>query len=763
MSDTKQEPQDAERSHRALIERPLSTALSTNVLHPVQGAAGEDEDVIDLREYWQIIVKRKWTVIVFFLIVVTAVTTATFLMTPIYRATTVLQIEKEAAKVVEFKDATPIETSGDRDFYQTQYELLKSHSLAQRVIEQLGLAHADLGQDDRSKSLLDWGRENFSGEGQKASNPAQSLDESKQNHKPLEAFLAALTVEPVKNSRLVKVSFDNPDPVMAARVANAVAGNFIDVNLERRFNANSYAKDFLEERIKQVKAKLEETERAQVEFARSQEIFSVDKDGATTDAQNLQEFNSALAKAQQDRIKAEALYRQVQDPRSGELPQMVETDLIKKLKESRAKLQAEYQDNLKIYKPGYSKMQELSGQIAELTTQIAAEEINVRSSLKASYEAAKLQEDLLSEKLAKSKKDMLDLQNRSIQYNILKREADTNRQLYEGLLQRLKEVSVAGGVGTNNISVVDKAEVPLNKFKPNLRLNLMIATLLGLLGGIGLALFFEHLDDTFKQAADVERFLGLPVLGLVPESRELREGDNVLRLVMEDSRSALAEAYRSVRTALQFSTELGAPKVLGITSTNMAEGKSTSSLSLAVQFAQFGSRVLLIDADLRNPSLHRVLGGENTLGLTNYLAGTAQPVAITRNTPVANLFVITTGPLPPNPAELLSGQKMRELLDLAADKFDHVIIDSPPILGLADALIIANLAHEMLLVVAAGDTRRVAAQSCVKRLVGVRARPLGCLLTKMNGKAHGYGDYGYEYYYGGHRSNINTSSQQTAA
>jgi capsular exopolysaccharide synthesis family protein len=269
--------------------------------------------------------------------------------------------------------------------------------------------------------------------------------------------------------------------------------------------------------------------------------------------------------------------------------------------------------------------------------------------------------------------------------------------------------------------------------------------ILGLIGGVGLALLFEYLDDTFKQASDVERALGVPVMGLIPESKELVGKANVVQLLTEDTRSSLAEAYRSVRTALQFSTAHGAPKILGITSTNMGEGKSTSSLCTAIQFAQAGQRVLLIDADLRNPSLHRVLGADNTHGLSNYLTGNMEPAEVTLNTTVKNLFAITTGPLPPNPAELLAGDNMQALLALAKDRFDMIIIDSPPILGLADALVIANLVEEMLLVIEAGKTRRTAAQDALKRLVAVRAKPLGCLLTKMTSQSQGYG---YEYYYG---------------
>ncbi|WP_047549736.1 GumC family protein [Methylotenera sp. G11] len=741
-------PSDPESSHRALIEQTVHRMLSTHVLQPAPAAAVEDEDddTLDLREYWRIIVKRKWTVIGFFIIVLVAVATATLLMTPIYRATSVLQIEREAAKVVEFKDAAQTETAGDRDFYQTQYELLKSRTLAERVVEKMRPALEREYSEDLTLAK-ESGSAGASGKQSRIDQQQAELlkQEERVKRQLVTVVMNGLTVEPIRNSRLVKLSFDSPSATLAADVTNAVTENFIAVNLERRFDANAYAKNFLEQRIKQVKSKLEETERAQVEFARDKEIFTTDKDGGTTSAQNLQEFNAALSKAQQERIKSESAYRQIQASKSGQLPQGLENELIQQLKENKAKLEAEYQNNLKQFKPGYPKMQELAAQIAEVKMQVATETENARNSVIATYEAAKVQENLLKEMLASSKNEMLDLQTRSIQYNIIKREADTNRQLYDGLLQRLKEVSVAGGVGTNNISVVDHAQVPNKMFKPVLKLNLAIAVILGLVGGIGLALFFEYLDDTFKQASEVERLLGIPVLGLIPESAELNNKTNVVQLMVEDGRSALAEAYRSVRTALQFATAHGAPKLMGVTSTNMGEGKSTSALSIAIQFAQSGQRVLLIDADLRNPSLHRVLGAENTQGLSNCLAGKLQPFEVTLNTTVNNLFAITTGPLPPNPAELLSGKKMQMLLELAAERFDHIIIDSPPILGLADALVIANLVEGMLVVVESGKTRRAAAQASIKRLLSVRAKPLGCLLTKMSGQAHGYG---YEYYYG---------------
>jgi capsular exopolysaccharide synthesis family protein len=371
----------------------------------------------------------------------------------------------------------------------------------------------------------------------------------------------------------------------------------------------------------------------------------------------------------------------------------------------------------------------------------------VRKSIRIAYETAKSNETMLNSKLDTQKDALLDLQGRSIQFNILKRESDTNRQLYDGLLQRLKEVSVTGDVNANNILIIDRSQVPQQQFSPNIVLNLTIAILLGVFGGFGLALLFEYLDNTFKNVSDIEKFLGMPVLGLIPDSpEELTTPSAIIHETMNNTKSKIVEAFRSTRTALQFSTSTGAPKVLGLTSCFASEGKSTTSLSLAIHFAQCGSSVLLVDADLRRASLHKAFEIENEVGLSNILAGLSAAGDAIHTTPIKNLYFLSAGTLPPNPAELMLNGRFEEFIEKAKEKFDLILIDGPPILGLADAVIIANLVEKLLIVVEAGTTPRNMASAAMKRLRSSGIKPLGIIFNKMKNDPLGYG-YDYYYYY----------------
>ncbi|HAS51407.1 MAG TPA: exopolysaccharide biosynthesis protein [Gammaproteobacteria bacterium] len=736
---------------RALAER-TAQAIGPALPPEIRPMDSEpDHDELDLRELWQVIVKRRWTIFTFTLIVVAAVVVASFLMTPIYRASLTLQIDREDIKIVKIEEVSPVEDGRAQDYYQTQYELLKSRSLAQRVINQLGLAELPPPPPSFLGEIKRWVTGWLP---QPSEAEAKPLSEADRFEGIITEFLAGLTVEPVRNSRLVKLHYESPDAKQAAAILNTLVKNYINMTMERRFDASTYARTFLQERLQQVKVKLEDSERDLVAFARQEQIISVD-DKQNIVSQNLSSTNAAMAEAEKKRVTAEAAYRQMMATQGHGLSQVLDSKIIQTLKESKAKLEAQYQDNLSIYKPAYPSMVQLRGQIGQINAMINQEVGNIRAAITASYQAAKAEEALLQTRIEQLKKDVLTLQDRSIEFNILRREVDTNRQLYDGLLQRFKEVGVAAGIGTNNISVVDEAKVPVWPYKPKISLNAAIALVLGLLGGVGLAFLFERLDDTFRRPEELEKLLGVPVLGVIPLMPGKRRDDDRPLAISghDDARSAFAEAYRSVRTALQFSTVHGVPRLLTITSAMAGEGKSTTVLSLAIQFAQSGKKTLLIEADLRKPILHRTLNLDNQVGLTNYLAGgDVQPVDIAKPTLIANLFAISAGPIPPNPAELLSSARMMELLTLAAEKFDQVIVDSPPLLGLADALIIGNLCEGTLLTVEMGSTPRGYVQGAFKRLRGARVHVLGTVLTKLAARQGGYGyyrsyyDYHHDYY-----------------
>ena len=743
-----------------------------------QSGGARDEDVIDLRELWGVLVRHRWLILSSVGLALVLSLVATFVMTPIYRATLLLQIETTGNQVVEYGSVMPEEAKGYRsnmDFYRTQYELLKSQTLARRVIDQLGLKPVESPDDpsffeDLLSTLKTWssslsgsGRDAQDGRGVDAGQ-ARTMAEEK-------ALLNQLTIEPVRDSRLVKVHFDSPDPKQSAEVANAVAANFIALNLERRYDASSFAKRFLEEQLAQARVTLEESERRFVAYAREREIVDTEKRLEIT-LNKLREMNSQLVKAEGERIAAESEYLGMVDTGAGSTAGVLDSKLMQSLKERRGVLEADYRDQLQVMKPGYPAMRQLKQQIDELDKQIARETGAIAASVKARYEAKALEEAKLAKRIRELNEEALALQDRSTDFETLKREVTTNRELYDGLLQRVKEIGVAAGIGENNISVVDPARVPVGAYKPSLKLNLAIALALGGFAGVLLAFLLEALDDRVRGAEDVEALVGAPVLTLIPkiDPRELGlSAQEVGLAAFKDPKCAVAESVRSLRTQLLFSTAEGAPGILHFTSANPREGKTTTAINTAIAFAQSGSTVLLIDGDLRNPSLHRTFALPNALGLTNYLAGTAKPLEVSQPSAVRNLFTITSGPLPPNPVELLSSAKMLDLLSLASERFDIVILDGPPVIGLADALVLANLAKATVFVVDAGSTHRREIMGAVKRLRQANAYLLGAVLAKVGraGKGYGYG-YGYGYSYNylysyGHRDEGASLPQQSPA
>jgi len=717
-------------------------------------AEQDDEDTIDLREYWEILVRRRWTVFTVIFFVVLATLLATFLATPIYRGSLLLQIDREEGKVLEYQNLMPEDSRDANEFYQTQYELLQSRSLARRVIDQLGLQPADVdegGEDSLLGGLKQAVKDLVAG--LSGSSKTGSSAGAEQREPDLErAFLEQLTVEPVRNSRLVRIYYDSPDAAEAAAVVNAVADSFTNMNLERRFDASAYAKNFLQERLQQVRANLEDSEQRLIAYAKAREIVDLE-DRLSILLQQLREMSSELNQAQAERIAAEAEYNELTQAGAYSSAKVLGSEVVRVLKERKADFEGQYQEGLKVYKPGYPKMQQLARQIAEVERGIEQEAQAIVASVKGAYQAKIREEAQLTLRVQEIKEEILALQDRSTDYQTLKREVDTNRELYDGLLQRMKEIGVVAGIGTNNVSVVDRARVPRSPYKPSLSKNLALALAIGLLGGVLLAFLFETLDDTIKVGDEVERRLGAAVLGVFPMASEKAasaEKDSVALRTFAEPQGHLAESARSLRTSLVFSTAEGAPPVLHFTSASPGEGKTTTATNTAIAFAQTGSKVLLIDCDLRNPSLHRIFSLGNDKGLTHLLAGDAKPVDVAQPTAVPRLFAITSGPLPPNPVELLSSAKMLDLLRLATERFDHVVLDGPPVIGLADALVLANLARATIFVVEPGATRKGALDGAVKRLGSANARILGAVLQKVgrSGSKYGYGyGYGYDYAY----------------
>jgi len=714
-------------------------------LELLRDAHSDNPDQIDLLAYWRILLKRRWLVLSAVAVAAGIALLLTLTATPMYRATAVMKIDNYSQQVVQVGEfSAPF--GWDPDFLTTQIGLITSRALAERVAEDMKLDRAALDRL-RPPSWLDRLQATVRPANGPATAPTRPVDAeaaAADRRAAAGVIRGGLRVEPQMNSRLVNISFDSPVPQFAAQAANAVADGYIASELERMFGANSYARTYLENQLELVKSRLEESERTLVEFAQRENLVNTG-DGQSLAGQNLSALNESLAQAQSQRIRAQARWSQLQANDS--LPQdLMSSSLVPALRQQRADLQRRYQEKLQLFKPDYPEMQQLQNQIQELDRQIGAEIASVRRSVKAEYDAALSQENLLEGQLASLRTASLDTDSRSIRYNILKREADTNRQLYDSLLQRYKMVGTASDVRPNNIAVIDRAQVPGGPYSPNGAMNLIIGVLVGLLLGIALAFLLEFLDDTLTTPEDVEQRLRLSVLGIIPRLGQKQTVSEAAR----DLRSAFSEAYRSVRTALQFSTDHGVPKVLLIASAGPGEGKSTSALALARNFAQLGKRVLLIEADMRNPSLHRSLGLVGDKGLSNLLVG-ASSLAETRiASGEPRLDVVLAGPLPPNPAELLSGSRLAALLGAAAREYDQIVIDGPPVMGIADGPLLANVADATLLVIHSGATRISSAEAALKRLLLARAHVLGVLLARYDAKATGYG-YQYEghYAYGG--------------
>jgi capsular exopolysaccharide synthesis family protein len=692
------------------------------------GRPAKSETRFDINEIWRIIAKWWWLITAIAVSCLLAAIVISLMITPLYRAQATIEVNPEGVQVVgkEIGQVQPAESSG-REFLNTQVGLLKSRSLAERVARSTNLAN--------NEAMFD-----------------QDLPRAAREGAAAGMIQGSVEIQPQRESSLIGIEVESASPDLAARLANAYADNFIQSNMERRYEATSYARNFLQQRIAAVKTRLEQSERQLVDYAQKQGIITLAVDTGGTgsvrqeqsiDAATLIQTNNSLSAARSDRIAAEQRYRQGAGAQSNVAA--ISDPTVQGLGQQRAALEAQYQQKLGLFKPDFPEMVQLRNQIDALAKEIARQRSSVSgstsNSLRADYQAALARENALQAKVNEGKAGLMALRERSIQYTILQREVDTNRSLYDALLQRFKEVGVAGGVGANVVSVVDRAQVPTGPFKPNLPLNIIIGLFIGLLLGLGTAFSIEWIDDTIKTPDDLGTKLGLASLGVIPGVGK----GLAVREQLEDPRSQVSEAYQSVRTALQFSTDHGVPRSLLVTSTRASEGKSSTALALAQTLASLGSSVLLIDADLRKPTFRGPSSTSN--GLSSLLAGGKGVAGCVHPTQMERLFLLPAGPIPPNPAELLASGRFKEILDEALAKFDHIVIDSAPVLGLADAPMLASSVEGTLMVIEAGAIRRAAALNAVNRLRASEARLIGAILTKFNALKVGYG-YGYGYGYG---------------
>lgn len=709
----------------------------------VDGPAGSD---FHLRTAWDAIYRRRYVVAAIVALCVLLGLVAAMLTTPIYQAEATVQIDQEAAKVLETQDVEPGVTAQDAErFLQTQLDVIRSRALSIRVAEALGLF--------RNTAFLT---------AMEIAPPEAASDAARRaalRERVINVVQSNLTVDLPRSSRVASIGFTSPNPAVAARVANGFVEAYITSNLQRRFDASGYARRFLEERLAETKQRLEASERQAIAYARNARL--IDTGGVAAEGSsapqsslvstNLVQLNNAYSAARAARLQAQQRWQVAQATPLMNLPEVLANPAISQLQRSRAEAYAQYSQNRARYGQDHPLIVQNQAQVQEIDKQINRLAGTVRSSIRDQYQTNLQQENALQRDVGALQQSALAERDRSVDYNILKREADTNRSLYDALLQRYRELSAAAGITSNNISRIDLAEVPRSPISPSPILNM----LLGGLGGLGLALMFvfvrEKVDDVVRSPEDLERSGGVALLGTVP----LSESGTSLEEALADQKSSISEAYSSIRTSLELASANGLPSSLFLTSSEPGEGKSTSALTIARAFAQIGKRTILIDADMRKPRLHRLLNVTNELGLSNVLARQKPITDVIKPSGTQNLDLVTCGPIPPNPAELFAGDAMREVLASFSGMYDLAVIDGPPVLGLADAPSIAAAAQATVFVAKANIARRGRVQMAVRRLLASRATILGTVLTSFDPKRAAYGShygYGYGYYsYGSNR------------
>ncbi|MGB8493866.1 MAG: polysaccharide biosynthesis tyrosine autokinase [Candidatus Acidiferrum sp.] len=701
-----------------------------------------------LYDYLLILRKHQWLILSCLLAMVTIVSIATFRMRPVYIATARIEIDRENANILPFQGADSYDYMMDLENYiETQSKILTSETMALQTIRNSGLAS----------------NPEFSG----GSGPSEAIATgslANQKYPPeVGAFLGSLSVKRVPNTRLMDVSFESTDPQLAARMVNAHLETYIEQNYRRSYEATTHASTWLAGQLDELKIKVERSENARIEYERQNQIWTVD-DKQTVTTQRLGDLNRELTDAQSDRIKKQALYEFAKAGELEAVPQLRNNAVLQDLQRRRSDLSMQYTDAVNQYGPNFPKVQRIQAQIKDVNEQITRQSKSVIVELENDYRAALQLEELRSKALDQQKADTNVMSEKMVQYNILRREAEANKALYEGLLTKLKEAGISAGLRSSNVRIVDPAMIPSTPARPAKARNIALAFLVGLVGGIGLALLREYLDNTVKTPDDVETLARLPSLAVVPafgdgaSSKKLaglltgassNGHDKRIELVAQHlPKSHVAEGFRALRTALLLSQPDRPPQVILVSSALPREGKTTIAANLAVTLAQLGDKTVLVDADLRKPGIHRLLnlGTGKYAGLSSYLAGVSSLDLITVPYPaIPNLAAIPTGPLPPNPADLLSSHRLTDAIAELRTKYKFIVIDSPPIMAATDAVILSVQVDGVLLVVRSGETPKEAFTRTRDLLTNVKSRLLGVVLNAVDPTAPDY-YYSYRYY-----------------
>ena len=736
----------------------------------------EAKEEVHLRDYLNVILKRRWIVLIFLASVFVTTIILTFMMTPLYKATTIIKIDKESPNVLSFK-GVQIDSPG-ADYYQTQYEIFKSRNLAEKVIRKLNLDKNDDFMPVESKLSKTQGVifDSTIGVLLKLFSfiaPKNPVKQKPDNNTPVKdeipayfsgALISRLEIQPVKNSQLVNVSFISHNPELSMNVANAVAETYIAFDLESRIDASKDAKDFLEKQIEIMKEKLKDSESKLNDYASKNEII-FDKGKESLLTSKLSDISGALNGVVTERMQKEALYREIKESGANN-PVILNNPLILGLKTTLSSLEAEYSNLSKTFTPDYPKMKNLKSQIDAIQKGIEQETSKIINSLESDYNASRKKEENLTRAFNAQKKNVLSFQDKFAQFEVLKRDVDVSKELYNGLLQRLSEVGVSASSKATNIQILDKALYPKAPFKPNISLNILLSIIFGLMGGIGLAFLVEYFDNSVKDTDDIEREINLPTLGMIPNFNNiggevnlqtpgmipLQKGSHsshIPTVVYPEKANPITEAFRSIGAFISLSSSSKPPKTILVTGPGEKIGKTTICINIAKALLESLGNGIIIDADLRKPKLHHSFKLDNSIGLSTLLSGNIEfddtDGVLIKPTSIKGLSIITSGPIPPNPSELIGSARMQDLIYVLESAYEFIIFDSPPVMGLPDALYLSKIVNGTVLVVKVGETPRKALIEIKKVFGSVNAKILGVILNGIKKNDLKYGSYNYYY------------------